>query len=391
MDSSTQIEQRAAAWLAKRDSGEWTQVDEHQLNEWLDAATANTVAFIRLEAAWNSALRLRALAAGTPRGVVPPPDAWHLSPFFEQDSAPVRDSRTDPFLARVETEARDLVRPLVESKSAESKVKRRESQHAWLPRALVATMLMGIMSSVAYYFLTLGPTYRTPIGGLASVPMTDGSKVTLNTDSAIRVDVSGKERRVRLDHGEAFFEVAKDPTRPFVVSVGSKRVIAVGTQFSVRRISNDIRVFVIEGKVRFEDDSMSSGKPHAGSSAQAGIQGEQHSSSDSGAVFLTAGSIARTGDTGVLVQEQSLREVEDYLSWRSGYLVFRDTAVADAVAEFNRYNVHKIVIQDHQVATIKLSGKFRSTNFEAFARLLEDGFPINARHVDQQIVLTDRK
>jgi len=78
----------------------------------------------------------------------------------------------------------------------------------------------------------------------------------------------------------------------------------------------------------------------------------------------------------------------EYLSWRSGYLVFHDVPLAEAVAEFNRYNVRKIEIDDSAVAAIKVSGKFRSTNFEAFVRLLEDGFPVRAQTTDDQIILT---
>ncbi len=63
-------------------------------------------------------------------------------------------------------------------------------------------------------------------------------------------------------------------------------------------------------------------------------------------MLLAAGAIARAGDSGVIVQEKPLPEVEDYLSWRSGYLTFRDIPLADAVAEFNRYNEQKIFIQD---------------------------------------------
>jgi len=93
-----------------------------------------------------------------------------------------------------------------------------------------------------------GTRYSTPVGEIASVPMRDGSKVTLNTDSQIRVTLTDSERRVDLKYGEAFFEVSKDPKRPFVVNAGGKRVIAVGTQFSVRRDANDIQVVVTEGR-----------------------------------------------------------------------------------------------------------------------------------------------
>jgi transmembrane sensor len=79
------------------------------------------------------------------------------------------------------------------------------------------------------------------------------------------------------------------------------------------------------------------------------------------------------------------------LSWRTGYLIFRDMALADAIAEFNRYTVRKIVIDDPTVAAIRVSGKFRSTQFEAFVRLLEEGFPVRAHSVGDRIVLTDSR
>jgi transmembrane sensor len=226
--------------------------------------------------------------------------------------------------------------------------------------------------------------------------MSDGSKVILNTDSAIRLAVTQEERRVQLERGEAFFEVAKDPGRPFVVSAGSRRVIAVGTKFSVRRTGDDVRVFVTEGKVRFEDDSLGavprdSAKPANPSSDAARNAGSASASRDESATLLAAGAVARAGNSGVIVQEKPLSEVEDYLSWRSGYLTFRDIPLADAVAEFNRYNEQKIVIQDPAVAAIRFSGKVRPTSFEGFVRLLEDAFPIHAEHVEGRIILTDAR
>jgi transmembrane sensor len=220
-------------------------------------------------------------------------------------------------------------------------------------------------------FAPNGERYATPVGGLASVPMADGSKVTLNTDSQIRIALTDTERRVELGHGEAFFEVSKDPKRPFVVRAGDKRVIAVGTKFSVRRDGDDVEIVVTEGKVRVEDGAMG--------------EGSRVGSAD---VFLTPGSIARADEAGVLVQRKTLPEAEEQLSWRTGWLMFRDQELADAIAEFNRYNVSKIVIQDPAIASLRIEGNFRATNVEAFVRLLESGFPVRAEVRDDQILLT---
>jgi transmembrane sensor len=204
--------------------------------------------------------------------------------------------------------------------------------------------------------------------------MADGSKVTLNTDSQIRISLTDTERRVELGHGEAYFEVSKDPNRPFIVRAGSKRVIAVGTKFSVRREGDDIEVVVTEGKVRLEDSA-----------------GGRESRADGSAdVFLTPGSVARADEAGVLVQRMTLPEAEEQLSWRTGVLMFRDQSLQEAVAEFNRYNERKIVIEDPAVASLKIEGNFRATNLEAFVRLLESGFPVRAELKPDQIVLRSK-
>src|SRR4029077_4657262 len=99
------------------------------------------------------------------------------------------------------------------------------------------------------------------------------------------------------------------------------------------------------------------------------------------------GSIASAGDEGIVVQRKGLAEAEADLTWRQGYLTFHDTSLADAVAEFNRYNAHKIVIADPAVAGIRVSGTFRALNYEAFVRVLDDGFAIHARSTDDTTTL----
>jgi transmembrane sensor len=131
--------------------------------------------------------------------------------------------------------------------------------------------------------------------------------------------------------------------------------------------------------------------PHVANSPlhlQGAMVGKGLAEESSGQIYLAAGGIARTDGDGVLVQEKPLAEVEEALSWRTGYMVFHESTLADAVAELNRYNVRKIVIEDPDVAGIRLSGKFRTTDFEAFIRLISDGFPIHVRQASDRIILT---
>jgi transmembrane sensor len=318
------IDEAAGDWLARRDAGDWTDEDQRRFDQWLDESPLHRVAYLRIEHVWERSERLTVLGAGKPPRCEPPPNQCRPS------SAVV--------------------------------------SWRWL-QSLAAAVLLVVALGTSYYLWPTGPSYRTPVGGLASVPMPDGSKVTLNTDSEIRVAVTAKERRIELEQGEAFFEVAKDPTRPFVVHAGKQRVIAVGTKFSVRREQDDIRVVVTEGKVRVE---FAGGNP-AGSAEP-----------------LVAGTIAQASDAGVLLQTRPLAEAEESLSWRQGVLVFRHMTLADASAEFNRYNTRRIVIADPDVAAMHVAGSFHANNVEAFVRLLERGYPLRAEERGEEFILTAR-
>ncbi len=360
MDSSIQIEEQAGQWLARRESGAWTGPDEAEFQAWLAQSTAHVVAYARLEAAWKQALRLKALSAGVPPGEVPSPEAWRLTPFFDRPAPPAGESITSSVSGDIPSPPQAGERARVRG--------------PLFRRAIAASLILALATTAFWHLRSTAPDYQTPVGRITSVPMNDGSQVTLNTDSRIRVALDPSERRVELQQGEAFFEVAKDPGRPFVVVAGDKRVIAVGTAFSVRRDRDGIRVAVTEGRIRIEDRTQTAA---------------HHDASDP-PLTLPAGSVARATGGGVLVQEKPIAEIESDLSWRTGYLVFRNLPLAEAAAEFNRYNTRKIVIGDPAVGAIRVSGKFRPGQVDAFARLMEEGFPIQARRSNARIVLTDR-
>jgi len=192
---------------------------------------------------------------------------------------------------------------------------------------------------------------------------------SLNTDSRIHVNFTSTGREVTLDRGEAFFEVSKDPGRPFVVQIGNKRVTAIGTQFTVRRDQGDIRILVTEGLVQVVRETLLA-----------------HSS----ATPVAAGSEAHTHGDAVFVDQPKPPQVDELLSWRSGYLVFHDATLAEAIAEFNRYNTRKIVIADPTIATLRIGGRFRFTDSEAFLWLLKSGFPVNVAEDSTGVRLTRR-
>jgi transmembrane sensor len=380
VESHRRMEDQAAAFLARRDGDDWTEANQLELEQWLIGSTARRVAFLRLELVWDEARRLKALSAGLPPGSVPPPDEWRHTPFF--------DPETD--FGRRSDSTREAPEPTTPLQRRSSGL-RRARRVRFL--ALAATILLALGIGAYFNSSPKGDRYRTPIGGIETVPLRDGSNITLNTATQVRVELTPKERHIRLDEGEAFFEVAHDPNRPFIVQVGSKRVIAVGTKFSVRREGDDVRVVVTEGKVRVETGSTGG---EEGSNRVAATRDKSAASGETtaftgtsgpGEAFLTSGSVASVGDDGIVIEQKPVAEAQDDLSWRQGYLTFHDVSLADAVAEFNRYNTHRIEIEDPAVAAIRISGSFRALNYEAFVRVLDDGFAIHARSSDDTTTL----
>jgi transmembrane sensor len=341
--TSKEIEEAAAAWFAKREGGDWQPADEAQLDAWLEAATAHRVAFIRILTAWERCGRLNALGAGIAQGTLPARDSWRFDPVSVEavSVGESSDRHTGPRWRR----SRGL-------------------------RVIAALWVIATVAGTVWYFsIDRGKLYRTEIGTVSTVPLSDGSSVTLNTDTQVHVELAPHERRVNLDQGEVFFDVAHDPSRPFTVTVADERIIAVGTQFLVRRQNGNIRVLVTQGRVQIE---------HVGSSPGAAP------------TSLDAGFEARTMQGALLIDQPAATQIEQLMSWRTGHLLFRDTTLTDAVAEFNRYTSRKIVIADRGIAGIRIGGSFRSDDIGAFLWLVQSGFPVKVEQRSDRIVLTQR-
>jgi transmembrane sensor len=354
MDESIRIEREAAAWLARRDGDDWSPLDERAFIAWRDAATAHLVAFLRLDAAWRDAGRLQAVGAGVGAGNMPARGDWNWSRPNAGHSTDVASGLNPAALSFAH-------RP-IESH-------RRGWSFAFAGCAMACAIGVFAWTQAG----RVEPqTYRTVAGALEEVPLADGSRATLSGDSVIGVALSRHERDIDLSRGEAFFAVAKDASRPFVVHVGMREVVAVGTRFAVRRDIDGLRVVVTEGLVRLE--SPSTNAPDRLSTT-----------------FLPAGSVAEIDANGASVRFGTPAEAERFLSWRNGVLAFHDTPLADAAAEFNRYGARHLVIGDADVAELRVGGNFNSATTEGFVRLLEAGFPVRAERQGDRIVLHYRK
>ncbi len=358
MAGSKEIEQTAATWLARRDSGHWSPHDQARLDAWLDEATAHRVAFIRLDSAWQQTDRLKILRAGRSTGAVPASGSW----------LPIR------FRAPGETRQRPATALVSQSSPAqrcEAPTRRRPRWWRYPAALTAAIVIVALTLGWRHYGAVERASFQTAVGDLREVPLADGSSAMLSSDSRIVVAFSHGERHIDLQRGEAFFVVAKNPDRPFVVSADGRRAVAVGTRFAVRRDQADLRVVVTQGVVRLEPGD------HTGGRRQP-------------TTLLPAGSVALASDAGVVVHADTVQQAEAYLDWRNGFVSFHDTPLAAAVAEFNRYNVQKIVVGDAAAGQLRIGGNFRWSNTEAFVRLLEQGFPIRAERRGDTVVLHRR-
>ena len=183
----------------------------------------------------------------------------------------------------------------------------------------------------------------------------------------MRAAIDEDRRAVWLDRGEAYFEVAHDPSRPFVVYAGQRRVTVLGTKFSVRRVGDGIEVAVVEGRVRLDPlRDQAKAKP----------------------AVVTRGDLVIAKGEATLVTARSVEKVESELSWRQGMLVFDRSTLAEAVAEFNRYNQRKLVVDDPDIAALRIGGSFEAENIDAFARLLQDAFGLDVEDQGGEIVIS---
>jgi len=219
-------------------------------------------------------------------------------------------------------------------------------KHLWLAAAacLVAgTIGLGLWSQRPL-------TYATPVGGHMSVALADGSRVTLNTASAIEVRINGRQREVRLRAGEAYFEVVhRGDQAPFYVDAGQSRIRVTGTRFAVNLHAN-----------RQVDVDLLAGHIHAGPSSDTRVDGTE-------AVELSAGNGLVMDATGRVTARKpaAVRYVESWLEQRA---YFADTPLSEAIAEMNRYRVHPLVLADPQKAGVRVSGVFDTANDTGFTK-----------------------
>ncbi len=216
--------------------------------------------------------------------------------------------------------------------------------------ALAASLVLAILLSPG---LGLGPDvqeYRTRLGEQLAVTLPDGSTVKLNTSTRLLVNYSASERQLTLARGEAFFQVAHDTSRPFLVTAGNTEVRALGTAFNILLTDERSEITVTEGVVRVTELNAPDTRP-----AQ---------------VELLYSDQRMLGNRSGLSSAESI-QAANLLAWRDGKLVAHDMALGELVNELSRYHPNRIFIAEPDLTQTTVSGVFQLEDLDSILLALE--------------------
>lgn len=306
--TADEIDRQAAQWLARADRG-LSSEEEGELDAWLAADIRRVGAYGRMRAATLHAERSQVLSPG-------------LETAVPSSAAPSRGlSRRRLFAAG-----------------------------GGLAAAAAGATAIGLG------WMFRGQTHATGLGEVRVEALSDGSLVTLNTASRIRVNFSESRRTIHLLEGEALFDVAKDAARPFIVDAGDTVVRAIGTSFTVKKLKHQsVQVLVREGQVEVR-------KPAGGGRPVSAVANTRVvSTSASPAAPLAA----------VAVEPETLNRA---LAWRQGRIVFEGETLLEAAQEFARYSDTRIVMDDPTLAAERVSGLYQANDPVGFAQAIAVAF-----------------
>ena len=237
-------------------------------------------------------------------------------------------------------------------------VARRRRLRTLTPWAMAASILIGL--SLAWVNWPQ-PHYDaiSATGQILNHTLEDGSRIMLNSDSAIQVHFSATTREVRLARGEAYFDVTPDPDRRFIVLSGDSSIEVLGTRFSVRRDDTDSRIVVASGHVQVK---------HHQTSAE-----------------LVSGQRVQTSDAGLGPIEKV--DVNSALGWRQGRLTFRNARLSSLVAELDRYTIEHLMIVGQRARDTRLSAVVMINDIDTWLHELDGTQGLKVTRLGQWVII----
>lgn len=384
--NTQKIKEEAAQWLLKLDEeSSLSEKDAEQFKQWIATSEVHRETVIRMAKTWSD---MDVLAE-----VMAPQEASRRS-----KTAILRAWLLTPVIAVVY-----LLEQLLK-------------KSAWLlssgfknSRAFAVVVVLSLVFAVVWQ--TNSPVvkpaniYATVVGERANYLLDDGTTLWINSNSRVAVEYSEKFRRIRLLQGEAYFDVKKDPARPFEVFAGSRLIRAIGTSFSVYRLEDRIEVLVSEGKVELaivDETLVITPDDHiANSDNSDDLEKHSQPTNSSKAVTVTqkigeleAGqrmSIPAVNDVALQdenhnVVQLDVGEVSRKLSWLDGKLVFAGESLEEVVKEISRHTSIRIDVPDPVLRKMRIGGHFRTGETDALFHVLESGFGIQVKKLNENHV-----
>lgn len=382
-DNDTLLLQQAARWFI------W--LHEHKVNparmevfqRWCSNSQSHRVAYEKIESLWRSCDGIDVFDMPWPTAAelqVDTYDGSYSLPLPERKNPLLDDWRLPASESAHLTTGEFVLGQIRKPKQTPGVLSRK-----WLKPAAVAACLaafaLTVTASRIYEQLFVQPAinYATEVGELQRKLLEDGSVLTLGASSRVSVKFTQSTREVVLERGEAFFEVAKDAGRPFVVSVGAGQVQALGTAFNINKRNDSVTVSVVEGLVKVTRNLNVADEVQA-SKNTGDIEPLQETRLEPGQqlIYAPAG------------QWQAIRNgklPERATAWREGRLAYVNERLGAVLQDVNRYTRHKLVLGDKSLAELTYTGTVFSGDIREWVQGLQQAFPIKVIETDKQIVL----
>jgi len=330
-------QQRAREWIVFLQSDEVSEADQQRFERWLALDERHCSAYQQAQSIWQAASNLTALGSlESLRGM-------HDNPATDRG-----------LLQRIKR--------WVFSSPSSSSSSGRSSRAAWpqwgaaLASVLLVTLIIGSPQPAPPELIV----YQTQTAETRSLLLADGSEVSLSPQSRIEVTYSAAQRQVKLLKGEAFFDVAKNPERPFIVDTRTTRVTVLGTMFNVNNSPHGVQVAVEEGRVQV---------------AEQGAAGRADAE-----VKLSAGQLINVSQAAGLSQVQAI-DPQTVGAWREDVRVYQARPLEQVLEDLDRYHPADLYIVDESLKKLPVTAIFPTKDAQQMLTALESILPISVQAI----------
>jgi len=350
-DHRVMVKEQAAVWLIRISDNALSPDDVDDLREWIGRSDFHRDYFIQLSQSWDDMAVLQELAElfAVPRAATASQHHHGLGLWINKLS----------FAGFTAT--------------------------ASLVACTFAVLLYGLSA-----FDSEPQSLQTAIGEQRLERLDDGTVLTLNTNSELRVDYSGDNRIIHLSRGEVNFDVAKDPHRPFVVYAGDGLVWAVGTAFNIRLIEDSVDLTVTEGRVKVYS-GIAPSEPLQTLVTDSLSTENTPTPVQQNEAFVKAGEVLQYSQVIAQKGEMQLEQLEKKLAWQQGALIFKGETLEQVVVEVRRYTDKEIRIVDADIKNTKVGGYYKTDDIDSLLRSMSQSFGIHVAYLDDDVIQLSSK